>query len=72
MKIGQVPISSIVLLVLALTSYIMRHFYPAEYAIDSQFIEGAFFGVALIMLLHFFNIRYTAWVNIKKYISNDN
>jgi hypothetical protein len=72
MKIGKLPGASIVLLVLTLTSFIMRKFYPGEYALDSQFIEGAFFGVSLMMLLYFFNIRYTAWVNIRKEITKDN
>lgn len=43
MKIGKFPVASIILLVLALTSFVMKRFYPGEYAIDSQFMDGAFF-----------------------------
>jgi len=65
MKIGKFPIASIILLVLALTSFIMKRFYPGEYAIDSQFMEGAFFGAGLVLILYYVNIYYTAWVNNK-------
>jgi uncharacterized membrane protein len=65
MKIGKFPIASIILLVLALISFVMKRFYPGEYAMESQFIDGAFFGAGLVLILYYVNIYYTAWVNNK-------
>lgn len=65
MKIGKFPVASIILLVLALTSFVMKRFYPGEYAIDSQFMDGAFFGAGLVLILYYVNIYYTAWSNNK-------
>jgi len=65
MKIGKLPIASIILLVLAFISFVMKRFYPGEYTVDSQFMDGAFFGTGLVLILHYVNIYYTAWVNNK-------
>jgi uncharacterized membrane protein len=65
MKIGKFPIASVILLVLALISFVMKSFYPGEYAIDSQFMDGAFFGAGLVLILNYVNIYYTVWMNNK-------
>ena len=71
MKVGKIPVASIVLLVIAIISYVMRHYYPAEYITNSSFIDGAFFGAALVYLLYYINIWITAYANSKKQVPDD-
>lgn len=71
MKVGKVPVASIVLLIIAIISYVMRHFYPATYSTNSSFIDGAFFGAALVYLLYYINVYYTAWNNNRKAAKNN-
>lgn len=65
MKIGKIPAAPIILIVLALTSFILQHVYPGEYGFDSPFISGAFFGAILVYLLYYIGIWSTAAVNNK-------
>jgi len=66
MKVGKIPVASIVVLVIALTSFIMQHIYPGQYNFDSPFFEGAFFGAALVYVLYYLNIWITAYTNSRK------
>jgi hypothetical protein len=59
MKVGKVPVATIVLLVLVLTSLLLNHFYSGEYGFDSPFIQGGFFGAILVYLLYYINIWVT-------------
>jgi len=70
MKVGKIPVASIIVLVLALTSFILQRIYPGQYYFDSPFFEGAFFGAALVYLLYYMNIWITAYTNNKKEINN--
>ncbi|WP_158996172.1 hypothetical protein [Mucilaginibacter sp. L196] len=65
MKVGKIPVASIVLIVIALVRITMNRFYPGQYTSESPFVTGMFFGAALIYLLYYVNIYYTAWVNSK-------
>lgn len=66
MKVGKVPVAAIVLLIIGIIGYVMRHFYASQYAANSSFIDGAFFGATLVYLLYYVNIYYTAWANNRK------
>jgi hypothetical protein len=66
MKVGKIPVASIVLLVFALLSVAMKNFYPGEYNANSQFMSGAFFGATVVYILYYVNIYYSAWANNKK------
>ena len=66
MKVGKIPVASIVLMILALTSFILQRIHPGQYKFDSPFIEGAFLGAILVYLVHYINIWLTAYVNYKK------
>jgi len=71
MKVGKIPVASIILLVLALSSFILQRVYPGQYNINSPFFEGAFFGAALVYLLYYLNIWITAYTNNRKEAEND-
>jgi len=66
MKVGKLPVASIILIVLALTSFILQRIYPGEYKFDSPFIRGAFFGAILVYFLYYLNIWITAATNKKE------
>lgn len=66
MKIGKVPVASIVLLVLVATSLILNHIYPHQYGFDSPFMQGAAFAVIVFYILYYLNIFITAWSNNRK------
>ena len=71
MKVGKLPVASIILIVLALTSFILQRIYPGEYKFDSPFIRGAFFGAILVYFLYYVNIWVTAYSNNKKEAEQD-
>ena len=66
MKVGKIPVASIVLLIFALLSVVMRYFYPGQYGSNSQFMDGAFFGAAVVYTLYYLQIYYTAWMNNRR------
>jgi hypothetical protein len=66
MKVGKIPVAAIVLLVFCITRFVLAHFYPGQYNLESPFVEGCFFGAGLVYFLYYLNIWYTAWVNNKK------
>jgi len=65
MKIGKIPVASIMLIVIALVRITMNRFYPGQYTSESPFVTGMFFGGLLIFLLYYVNIFYTALMKIK-------
>ena len=71
MKVGKIPVASIVLLVICLTCFILQRIYPGQYKFDSPFIEGAFFGAGVVYLLYYINIWITAYTNNKKEVKQD-
>jgi len=71
MKVGKLPVAPIVLIVFALTSFILQRIYPGEYKFDSPFINGAFFGAILVYFLYYVNIWISAYTNNKKETKQD-
>ncbi len=71
MKVGKIPVAPIILIVLALTSFILQRVYPGEYKFDSPFISGAFFGAILVYVLYYVNVWITASANNKKETKQD-
>jgi hypothetical protein len=65
MKIGKIPVASIMLIVIALVRITMNRFYPGQYTSESPFVTGMFFGGLLIFLLYYVNIFYIALMKIK-------
>jgi len=65
MKIGKIPVASIMLIIIALVRITMNRFYPGQYTSDSPFVIGMFFGGLLIFLLYYINILYIALIKIK-------
>lgn len=72
MKVGKLPVAPIILIVLALTSFILNKVYPGQYAFDSPFISGAFMGAMLVYLLYYLNIWVTARANNSRSVSGEN
>ena len=66
MKVGKLPVASIILVVITLTSLLLKYFYPAQVAVNSAFINGAFAGSLFVLGLHYANIYYIAWSNNRK------
>jgi hypothetical protein len=67
MKVGKIPVAAIILGVIALVRITMNRFYPGQYTSESPFVTGMFFGAALVYLLYYVNIYYTAWMNSKSH-----
>ena len=63
MKVGQVPLASIVLVIYALISFVCKHFFPADYNLLAPYIDGGIVGAMLVFGLYYFNIFFTAWKN---------
>jgi hypothetical protein len=66
MKVGKIPVASIVLLIIAVICFIMQRIYPGQYKFDSPFFEGAFFGAGLVYILYYLNTWITAYTNSRK------
>jgi len=66
MKVGKIPVAPIILIVLALTSFLLNRLYPGQYGFDSPFISGAFMGAILVYLLYYINIWVTVFQNQKE------
>ena len=66
MKVGKVPVASIILGVIILTSLVLNNIYPSQYGFESPFIRGAFFGAILVYFLYYLNIWVSARANNRK------
>jgi hypothetical protein len=66
MKIGRVPLVSIVLLVISSISFIIKQFYPSAYLSLNPYFDGALIGAMLVFGLYYANIYISAWLNIRK------
>jgi len=71
MKVGKVPVASLIVVILVLASLILNHFYPGQYGFESQFIRGAFLGAILVYLLYYVNIWVSAYTNNRKEAENN-
>jgi lysophospholipid acyltransferase (LPLAT)-like uncharacterized protein len=65
MKVGKIPVTAIIFIVIAFVRITMNRFYPGQYTSESPFVTGMFFGALLVYLLYYVNIYYTAWMNSK-------
>jgi len=72
MKVGRIPAAAIILIVFALTSIVLNHFYTGDYAFDSPFMRGAFLGAIFVYFLYYVNIWVTSWSNNRKEAAGDN
>ena len=59
MKVGKIPVAAIILIFVALTSFVLNKVYPGEYGFESPFIRGMFIGAILVYALYYVGI----WVN---------
>jgi hypothetical protein len=71
MKVGKLPVAPIIMIALALTSFVLQRIYPGEYKFDSPFISGAFFWAILVYFLYYVNVWITASANNKKEAEED-
>lgn len=65
MKVGKIPVAAIMLLLIVIVRIAMNRIYPGQYTSESPFVTGMFFGAALVYILYYVNIYYTAWMNSK-------
>lgn len=56
MKVGKVPVAAIILIFVALTSFVLNKIYPGEYGYESPFIRGIFIGAILVYALYYLNV----------------
>lgn len=71
MKVGKIPVASIVLLFFMVLGFVMKRIYNGQYALDQHFIDGALCGACAVWILYYINIYYTAWENNKKESKNN-
>lgn len=66
MKVGSIPVASIVLLVFSLATFIAKFFYPFSYHTFTPYLDGALIGALFVLGLYYANIYLTAWIKNKK------
>ncbi len=66
MKIGRIPLASIVLLVISLISFISKYFFSITYLSLRPYFDGALVGAMLVYGLYYAKIFITAWINNRK------
>jgi len=66
MKIGRIPLASIVLLVISLISFISKYFFSTAYLSLRPYFDGALVGAMLVFGLYYANVFITAWINNRK------
>jgi len=66
MKIGRIPVASIVLLVFSFISLIVNLFMPASRSAIVPYLDGGLVGAMLVVGLYYANIYVGAWKNNRK------
>lgn len=66
MKIGRIPLASVVLLVISLISFISKYFFASAYLSMKPYFDGALVGAMLVFGLYYVNIYVGAWLNNRK------
>lgn len=66
MKIGRIPLASIVLLVISLVSFASKYFFSSAYLSLRPYFDGALIGAMLVFGLYYANVFITAWINNRK------
>lgn len=66
MKVGKVLVAAIILIFVALASFVLNKIYPGEYGFESPFIRGLFVGAILVYALYYIDIRVKAVAGNRK------
>ncbi|HEY8929431.1 MAG TPA: hypothetical protein VIM55_09590 [Mucilaginibacter sp.] len=66
MKIGRIPVASIVLLVFSLISLMVNLFMPASRSAVVPYLDGGLVGAMLVIGLYYANIYVGAWRNNRR------
>jgi len=66
MKVGKIPVASIILLIFFGITLITRLFYPGQVAAETPYLDGGMIGALLVYLLYYLNIFITASANNRK------
>jgi hypothetical protein len=66
MKIGKIPIASIILIVYSLFNFVSKHYFPTSYNAISPYIDGGMVGAMLVFGLYYADIYITAWMNNRR------
>jgi len=66
MKLGKVPMASVILLIFSTISLTARYFYPLSYHSLSPYFDGGMIGALLVYGLYYANIYVGAWLKNRK------
>lgn len=66
MKVGSIPVASIIPLVFFLVTLIAKFFYPLSYHALVPYLDGGMIGALFVFGLYYVNIYLTAWMNNRK------
>jgi hypothetical protein len=66
MKIGKIPVASLVLLVYVLIKQIIKYFFPDVRAVSGPYVDGGLIGALFVFGLYYANIYLTAWQRSRK------
>jgi hypothetical protein len=66
MKVGKIPVTSIILVVITLTALVLNKVYPGLYTFESPFIVGMFAGSFLVLFLYHLNLWIAPFLNNRK------
>jgi hypothetical protein len=66
MKVGSVPVASIISFIFFLVTIIGKFFYPVSYHALVPYLDGAMIGALFVLGLYYVNIYISAWLNNRK------
>ncbi|MCR8556808.1 hypothetical protein KXD93_04115 [Mucilaginibacter sp. BJC16-A38] len=66
MKVGRIPVASIILLVFFLATIIAKLFYPQSYHALLPYLDGGMIGALFVLGLYYVNIYLSAWMKNRK------
>ncbi len=66
MKVGKIPVASIILLIFFGATLIIKFFHPTKIATATPYLDGGMIGALLVYLLYYLNIFITASANNRK------
>ncbi|ASU34621.1 hypothetical protein [Mucilaginibacter xinganensis] len=66
MKIGRIPLASVVLLVISVINFVSKYFFSSAYLSLKPYFDGALVGAMLVFGLYYANIYVSAWLNNRK------
>ncbi len=66
MKVGKIPVASIILLIFSVLVFLTKRLYPAKFPILSPWLDAALMAALVVYLLYHVNTWIKAWIRNKR------